>query len=108
MHRGQIIQRKPVPAVLRAVEFALCRSTLSAAMLLTLRLRRAREVRFWTNQFSGHFALGNSSQGRCRKSAFLLSSQQKRKTDKSVCSLNRSNVGSAAANRNSAPSLSYL
>src|SRR5215510_6159746 len=88
MHRALTIQKKPVPTVLRAVEFASCRLILRAAALPMLQWRRARDVCSWINQFCGRSEPGNSNLEQFRRSAFLLSSQKKGKpiTDRrAVC-----------------------
>lgn len=88
MHRAPTIHRKPVPTALRAVEFASCRLILRTVVLPMLQWRRAREVRFWINQFSGRSAPGNSNLEQFRRSAFLLSSQHTRKTAESAAARN--------------------
>src|SRR6516164_915572 len=80
MHRALTIQKKPVPTVLRAAEFASCRLILRAAGLPMLQWRRAREVCSWINQFCGRSEPGNSNLEQFRRSAFLLSSQKKGET----------------------------
>src|SRR6266487_5366336 len=80
MHRALTIQKKPVPIVLGAVEFASCRLILRTAALSMLQWRRAREVCSWINQFCGRSEPGNSNLEQFRRSAFLLSSQKKGKT----------------------------